>query len=60
MDCTIYEKVNVDNYNISIEVVLDVVECLQRSLQMKSPSKIILNLRSLLASTLFLYYVASM
>lgn len=33
IDCTIYEKIDVDNWNISIEVVLDVVEFLQRSLE---------------------------
>ena len=31
IDCTIYEKIDVDNWNISVEVVLDVVEFLQRS-----------------------------
>ena len=31
--CTIYEKIDVDNWNISVEVVLDVVEFLQRSLE---------------------------
>lgn len=33
IDCTIYEKIDVDNWNISVEVVLDVVEFLQRSLE---------------------------
>lgn len=33
IDCAIYEKIDVDNWNISIEVVLDVVEFLQRSLE---------------------------
>ena len=33
IDCTIYEKIDVDNCNISVEVVLDVVEFLQRSLE---------------------------
>ena len=33
IDCTIYEKIDVDNWNISIKVVLDVVEFLQRSLE---------------------------
>ena len=33
IDCTIYEKIDVDNWNITIEVVLDVVEFLQRSLE---------------------------
>lgn len=33
IDSTIYEKIDVDNWNISIEVVLDVVEFLQRSLE---------------------------
>lgn len=33
IDCTIYEIIDVDNWNISIEVVLDVVEFLQRSLE---------------------------
>ena len=33
IDCTIYEKIDVDNWNISIEVVLDVVELLYRSLE---------------------------
>ena len=33
IDCTIYEKIDVDNGNISVEVVLDVVEFLQRSLE---------------------------
>ena len=33
IDCTIYEKIDVDNWNISIEAVLDVVEFLQRSLE---------------------------
>ena len=33
IDCTIYEKIDVDNWNISIEVVLDVVEFLQQSLE---------------------------
>lgn len=33
IDCAIYEKIDVDNWNISIEVVLDVVEYLQRSLE---------------------------
>ena len=33
IDCTIYEKIDVDNWNTSIEVVLDVVEFLQRSLE---------------------------
>ena len=33
IDCSIYEKIDVDNWNISIEVVLDVVEFLQRSLE---------------------------
>ena len=26
IDCTIYEKIDVDNWNISVEVVLDVVD----------------------------------
>ena len=33
IDCAIYEKIDVDNWNISIEAVLDVVEFLQRSLE---------------------------
>ena len=33
IDCVIYEKIDVDNWNISIEAVLDVVEFLQRSLE---------------------------
>lgn len=33
IDCAIYEKIDVDNWNISIEVVLYVVEFLQRSLE---------------------------
>ena len=33
IDCAIYEKIDVDNWNISVEVVLDVVEFLQRSLE---------------------------
>ena len=33
IDCSIYEKIDVDNWNISIEAVLDVVEFLQRSLE---------------------------
>ena len=33
IDCTIYEKIDVDNWNIPVEVVLDVVEFLQRSLE---------------------------
>ena len=33
IDCTIYEKIDVDYGNISSEVVLDVVEFLQRSLE---------------------------
>ncbi len=33
MGCTIYEKVDLDNWSISIEVVLDVVEFLQLSLE---------------------------
>lgn len=33
IDCAIYEKIDVDNWNISIEVVLDVVEFLQQSLE---------------------------
>lgn len=33
IDCTIFEKIDVDNWNISVEVVLDVVEFLQRSLE---------------------------
>ena len=33
IDCAIYEKIDVDNWNISIEVVLNVVEFLQRSLE---------------------------
>ena len=33
IDSAIYEKIDVDNWNISIEVVLDVVEFLQRSLE---------------------------
>ena len=33
IDCTIYEKIDVDNWNISVEVVLDVEEFLQRSLE---------------------------
>lgn len=33
IDCTIYEKIDVDNWNISVEVVLDAVEFLQRSLE---------------------------
>ena len=33
IDCTIYEKIDVDNWIISVEVVLDVVEFLQRSLE---------------------------
>ena len=33
IDCAISEKIDVDNWNISIELVLDVVEFLQRSLE---------------------------
>lgn len=33
IDFAIYEKIDVDNWNISIEVILDVVEFLQRSLE---------------------------
>ena len=33
IDCAIYEKIDVGNWNISIEAVLDVVEFLQRSLE---------------------------
>ena len=33
IDCSISEKIDVDNWNISIELVLDVVEFLQRSLE---------------------------
>lgn len=33
IDCAIYEKIDVDNWNISIEAVLDVVEFLQRLLE---------------------------
>ena len=31
--CTFYEKIDVDNRNISIEVVLDVVEFLRKRLR---------------------------
>ncbi len=33
IDCAIDEKIDVDNWNISIEVILDVVEFLQQSLE---------------------------
>ena len=33
IDCAIYEKIDVDNWNISIEVVLDVVEFLNGHLK---------------------------
>lgn len=33
IDCVIYEKIDVDNWNISIDAILEVVEFLQHSLE---------------------------
>ena len=33
IDCIIYEKIDVDNWNVSIDAILEIVELLQHSLE---------------------------